>query len=245
VYENPRAAGAPDDPQRAFWYDAAVRLEGPIVAEVQKLFLHTWQRYGGDPLSPRALFPSLADSGRAHVRADGSAPAERRQLYFESLRAAVGAARSHILLATGYFVPTRQEWKMLCSAARRGVGVDLILPGYTDIRGAMHAGRALYGHLLRAGVRIHELRGGVLHAKVATIDGVWVAIGSSNLDRRSYVYNNEVDAIILGADTAQRFEAMLRGWIGEAETVTLPGWRQRSLHERLGEFSARLWERYM
>ena len=245
VYENPRSAGAPADPKRAFWYDASVRLEGPIVAEVQKLFLHTWKRFGGAPLSPRELFPPLAEAGHEQIRAAGSAPAEHRQLYYESLHAAVTAATSHVLLATGYFVPTRQELGMLRDAAGRGVAVDLILPGYTDVRGAMHAARALYGHLLRAGIRIHELRGGMLHAKVATIDGVWVAIGSSNFDRRSYAYNNEIDAIVLGTSLAARVEAMLRGWITEAETITLQGWRGRSLHEHIGEFSARLWERYM
>ena len=109
----------------------------------------------------------------------------------------------------------------------------------------VHAGRALYGHLLAAGVRIHELHDGVLHAKVATIDGVWSSIGSSNLDRRSYVYNNEIDAIVLGPDMAAGVEAMLRDWIGRARVVTLEAWRERTWGERTGELAARVWSRYM
>lgn len=85
----------------------------------------------------------------------------------------------------------------------------------------------------------------MLHAKVATVDGVWTSIGSSNLDRRSFVYNDEVDAIILGRHTAGAVEEMLRGWIAGASTVTLAEWRQRSLGERAGELLTRFWSRYM
>jgi cardiolipin synthase len=244
VYENPRSAGPAADTQKAFWYDAAVRIEGPPVAEVQKLFFHSWQRQGGDQL-PQGDFPTLPEAGQEVVRTDGSAPRERRQLYFESLKAAVTAARSHILLATGYFVPTHRQWQLLADAAQRGVTVDLLLAGHSDLPSCTRAARALYGRLLKRGVRIHELKDGVLHAKVATIDGVWTAIGSSNLDRRSFVYNNEVDAIVLGRATAGAVETMLHDWIARAEPITRAGWRSRSLHEHAGERLARLWSRYM
>jgi cardiolipin synthase A/B len=245
VYETPRSVGAVPDPDQSFWYDCAVRIEGPAVGEVQKLFHHTWQKHGGAALPATADFPDLPVRGEETIRVDGSAPREKRQLYYESLHAAIEAARDRILLTTGYFVPTHEEWKLIAAAAERGVSVDLILAGHSDVPGAMHAARALYGRLMRRGVRIHELRDGMLHAKAAVIDGVWVAIGSSNLDRRSYVYNNEIDAIVLGHATAASVEKMLRGWIGEAETITLEGWESRSLHERLGELSARVWKRYM
>ena len=245
VYENPRSAGAAADPDKAFWYDAAIRLEGPPVAEVQKLFFHAWQRQGGDTLPQGTTVPILPDAGNEVVRTDGSAPRERRQLYFASLKAAVSAAQSRILLSTGYFVPTHQQWQLLAAAAKRGVTVDLVLAGHSDLPSCTRAARALYGGLLKHGVHIHELRDGVLHGKVATIDGVWTAIGSSNLDRRSFVYNNEVDAIVLGRATAGSVEAMLRDWISRAEPITLAGWRSRSLHERAGERLARIWSRYM
>jgi cardiolipin synthase len=245
VYENPRSAGAAADTAKAFWYDATVRIEGPPVAEVQKLFFHHWQRQGGDALPRGSDVSTPAEAGNQVVRTDGSAPRERRQLYFESLKAAVAAARRRVLLATGYFVPTHRQWQLLAEAADRGAAVDLILAGHSDLPSCTHAARALYGRLLRHGVRIHELRDGVLHAKVATIDGVWTAIGSSNLDRRSFVYNNEVDAIVLGRATAGAVEMMLRDWMSRAEPITLTGWRCRSLHEHAGERLARLWSRYM
>lgn len=196
VYENPRSAGTPADPLKGFWYDVAAKIEGPPVAEVQKLFVESWHQQGGDGLPPVPM-PALVPLGDEVVRADGSAPREHRQLYFESLKAAVAVARDRILLTTGYFVPSHRQWRLLAEAAQRGVKVDLILAGYTDLPSCRSAARALYGRLLKAGVRICEIQDGVLHAKAATIDGVWAAIGSSNLDRRSFLYNNEIDAIVL------------------------------------------------
>ena len=75
---------------------------------------------------------------------------------------------------------------------------------------AVYAARAAYGDLLESGARIYEMQNAVLHSKLAIVDGVWTAIGSSNLDRRSVVFNNEVDAIIIGADTASQVEALLQ-----------------------------------
>jgi cardiolipin synthase len=94
VYENPRTNGAPPDAaDQAFWYDAAVRIEGPPVTEVQRLFLHAWQSNGGETLPSGDDFPAPQQGGGEAVRTDGSAPRERRQLYFESLKAAVAVPR--------------------------------------------------------------------------------------------------------------------------------------------------------
>ena len=123
--------------------------------------------------------------------------------------------------------------------------MDLILAGYSDNPSCVRAARALYGRLLKRGVRIHEMNDGLMHAKVATIDGVWTAIGSSNLDRRSYVFNNEVDAIVLGRETAEAVEAMLRGWLSRADPVSLAEWHQRSRGERIKEAVSRLWSGLM
>ena len=249
VYEVPEPVGRGTDPNHAFWVDNAVRIEGPAVAEIQKLFFHTWRGQGGDagPMrgGPEADPPPPPPAGTDTLRIDGSAPRERRPLYHGSIAAAIAGARSHVLLATGYFVPTRDEWMLLAQAARRGVAVDLILAGYSDVPAAVHAARALYGRLIPAGVRIHEVHRGMLHAKVATVDGVWSAIGSSNFDRRSVYYNNEIDAIALGRDSAGAIEAMLRGEIARSVHMTLREWQTRSLRERAAELTARVWKQLM
>ena len=110
---------------------------------------------------------------------------------------------------------------------------------------AVYAGRAAYGDLLEAGAQIFEMQNAVLHSKLAVVDGVWTAIGSSNLDRRSVVFNNEVDAIILGADTASQVEALLRRDMAASAPVTLQAWRAAPIGERLHEFEARLWQYWM
>jgi cardiolipin synthase len=181
----------------------------------------------------------LQAEGGHQVRIEASAPLERRQLYFTALRAAIAEARQRILLTTGYFVPSRPDWQALADASARGVTVDLVLAGHSDVPGTLHAGRALYGRLLEAGVRIHELQDGLLHAKAATV------IGSSNFDRRSYRFNNEVDAVLLGREMAEQVEHLLHGWMQRAQRITLEDWRRRPARERIAEYSARLWERYM
>lgn len=249
VYETPESVGRGPDPNQAFWVDSAARIEGPAVAEIQKLFFHTWRGQGGDPAplrgGPEHDPPRPTVQGAETLRIDGSAPREHRPLYNTSVRAAIGGARRHILLTTGYFVPTDEEWRLLVEAARRGVMVDLILPGYSDVPSAVHAARDLYGGLLRAGVRIHEVHRGMLHAKVATMDGVWTAIGSSNFDRRSAYFNNEIDAIVLGRETASAVETMLRAEIGRSVHVTLRDWQTRPLGDRAAELATRLWKQLM
>jgi len=244
VYENPETCGVTRDPKTSFWHDCAIRLCGPAVAWAQRVFLETWDGQGGPDLGD-GFFPVLQVEGAQKMRIEASAPLERRQLYFTALRAAIAEARQRILLTTGYFVPSRRDWQGLADAAARGVRVDLVLAGHADIAGTLHAGRALYGRLLEAGVRIHELQDGMLHAKAATIDGVWTVIGSSNFDRRSYRFNNEVDAVLLGRDMAEQVEHLLQGWMQRAERITLEDWRRRPARERIAEYSARLWERYM
>ncbi len=245
VYENPSANGIAKDAGHSYWHDCAIRLRGPVVAWAQRIFLDTWDRNGGTPLAEAGFFPALAPAGSHKVRIAASKPLERQQLYFEALQAAIAEARERILLTTGYFVPSRHHWQALADAAARGVAVDLVLAAHSDTPATLHAARALYGRLLEAGVRIHEVQDGYLHAKAATIDGVWTVIGSSNFDRRSYSFNNEVDAVLLGRDMANAVETLLRRWMTRAENVTLQDWRRRSVGERAQEYSARLWERYM
>ena len=152
------------------------------------------------------------------MRVFGSAPGEGRPWFHVARLAEIARARDRIWLSAGYFVPTPRESAELAQAALRGVDVRLLLPGVTDAPPATHAQRASYGPLLEAGVRIAEVRDSVLHAKLAVVDGAWSAIGSSNLDRRSAAWNNEVDAVLLGPEAAA-----LEGAMGRVYRTRLPG----------------------
>jgi cardiolipin synthase len=242
VYENPVADGVADgDADRAYWRDTAVRITGPVVADLQRVFFDTWRKQHGPPLQARNWFPTLTPADDETVRILASQPGDDKPLYYVWLLHALRAARRSISLSTGYFVPTHQEREELARAARRGVRVRLVLPSRSDSEDAIAAGRAAYGGLLKAGVKIYEVQNAVLHSKFIIIDGVWMAIGSSNFDRRSAVFNNEIDAIVLGSRVADG-EALFDQDIAMSRRITLQNWRSRPFGERLREWRARLWE---
>ena len=238
VYENPcddAAANPAENPDEACWADIGVRMEGPAVAAIQRLFFETWAKQGGGSLPARDWFPPPGQPGRTGVRVFGSAPGEGKPRFYLARLAAIMEAKRSIRLCTGYFVPTRREVEELARAARRGVDVRLLLPGATDTPVATAAQRASYGPLLEAGVRIVEVTDSVLHAKIAVVDGAWSAVGSSNLDRRSVAWNDEVDAVLLGPEVAASLEGALSRVASRAAPVTLEGWRGRGARQRLRE----------
>ncbi len=247
TYENPPSAGMPvdGDTAHAYWRDTAVQIEGPAVAELQKLFFGTWRDQKGPPVVQANYFPPLPRKGVQTIRVIGSSPGDDRPLYFISLITAIRSARRRIGLSSGYFVPPHQEREALYAAARAGVDVRVVAPSHSDVESAVYAARASYGDLLQSGAHIWEVQNAVLHSKLVTVDGVWSVIGSSNLDRRSVVFNNEVDAIILGRDTASQVERILEQDIAASREVTLAAWSRRSLLERLREMEARVWQYWM
>jgi cardiolipin synthase len=123
--------------------------------------------------------------------------------------------------------------------------VSLILPAQTDSWLVFHAGRTHYGRLLRAGVRIHERHGAILHSKTALIDGVWATVGSTNLDWRSFLHNYELNAVVLGADFAAQLQAMFDRDLKQSDAMTLEQWERRPLAPRVKELFARLWEYWL
>jgi cardiolipin synthase len=227
------------------WRDTHLQIEGPVVAEFQKLFLDTWIKQKGQPLAQKNYFPKLDKQGEEIVRAIGSASADPHSLIYLTLLSAIANAEQRVYLTNAYFVPDPQLIKSLTDAARRGVDVKLVLPSYSDSWTVFHAGRSHYAKLLRAGVRIYERRGAVMHSKTASIDGVWSTIGSTNLDWRSFLHNDEINAAILGRDFARQMDAMFARDVAESDAVELDRWRHRSLMFRLKEWLARIAEYWL
>ena len=246
VYENPPSAGvAGGDAEKAYWRDTALRIEGPAVAELQKLFFETWGAQKGPVVGQADYFPELPRVGVQTIRIIGSSPADRQPLYYASLMTAMQSARRRVWLCSGYFVPPRQERQALRRIARRGLDVRIVTPAFSDVQSAVYAARAVYGGLLEAGVHIYEIRDAVVHAKLAVVDDTWAVVGSSNLDRRSVVFNNEVDAVVVGHDAAGQVEAVMRGYMDSGREVDLGRWRRRSVEERLREVEAGVWQYWM
>jgi cardiolipin synthase len=143
-------------------------------------------------------------------------------------------------LTTGFFVPTPDLARLLEDAARRGVDVEIVVPAESDSEMAVAAGRSDYGELLEAGVKIFERQGRVLHAKTAVVDHAWATIGSSNLDWRSVIFNNEIDAVVIDQHFGDVMEAMFAQDLAHSKQIDLATWRARPLLERLREFEADL-----
>ena len=222
------------------WRDTHIRIEGPVVAEFQKLFMETWGRQKGGTLAARNYFPELKAQGDEIVRAIGSTPADPASLIYLTLMSAITQAEREVHMTIAYFAPDPQLLKALIDAARRGVEVSLVLPDYTDSWAIFHLGRSYYTKLLKGGVRIYERRGAVMHAKTACIDGVWSSIGSTNTDWRSFLHNDEINAVILGRGFAAQVNAMFAQDVAESQPIVLARWRDRSWWSRVREATARL-----
>lgn len=235
-----RRSPPPANAQEAAWRDTHMQIEGPAVAEFQKLFLDTWQRKTGRALPDAQYFPPLKPQGDALVRAIGSTPDHADHAIYKTYISAFAHADKYIHLTIAYFVPDRQIVQAMTDAARRGVDVKIIFPSLTDVGLVLHAGRSYYDELLAAGVRVYERKSAVLHAKTAVIDGVWSTIGSTNLDMRSFLHNDEVNAVILSADFAARMEALFLRDLDESVEITAEQWRRRGLRSRLREWSVRM-----
>ena len=179
------------------------------------------------------------------VRAIGSSPEEPYSLIYATLLSALGSAETSVHLTNAYFAPDPQLLAALEAAAANGVDVKLILPSQTDSWLVFHAGRNYYERLLRAGVKIYERRGVILHSKVALIDGVWATVGSTNLDWRSFLHNHELNAVVLGTEFGNQVQAMFAKDLAESDAITLERWQQRSLDLRVKELFARAWEYWL
>ena len=227
------------------WRDTHLHIEGPVVADFQKLFMDTWAKQQGPALADKKYFPPLVKQGDEIVRAIGSAAdAPYSQIYL-TLLSAIDHAEHSIHLTNAYFVPDPQLLKALTDAAQRGVDVQFLLPGKTDSWAVFHAGRSHYAELLDAGVHIYERRDTVLHSKTASIDGVWSTIGSTNLDWRSFLHNDELNAVILGRDFAQQMNLMFSQDRAASDPIDPQKWKRRSLLLRLQEWLARLPEYWL
>ena len=182
----------------------------------------------------------IAPQGSHIVRAIGSTPDDAFSLIYLTLISAIGNAQERVYLTNAYFVPDPQLMKALVDAAGRGVDVRLIVPGLSDSSAVYYAGRSHYAELLEAGVKIYERRGSLLHAKTAVVDGVWSCVGSSNLDWRSALDNDEVNAVILGRDFGQQMQAAFAADISASDAIDLAGWTRRPVLSRLKELAARV-----
>jgi cardiolipin synthase A/B len=250
-----------EDPVKLGWRDTQVRLQGPSVLELDKLFLNNWRSVTGQALPPVALpvagpTSAMLAAGNAalHVAPvsstvvriiDENPSRDKGHAVYATLLAQLSGAEQSIDITMGYFVPDPRFMNVLMEAAKRGVDVRLVLPSISDSWVVISAGRAKYQPLLDSGVKIYELSGALLHAKTTVVDGVWSTVGSSNMDWRSFGLNKEVNAVILGPAVGDEMQKQFAQDLKSAEPITKIAWADRPILEKAKERIAVLLERWL
>ncbi|MEB2313420.1 MAG: phospholipase D-like domain-containing protein [Sorangiineae bacterium] len=219
----------------AEWRDYMAALEGPAVGSLAELFQGTWRAQGGPRLG--ASPPAPANPGVApRVAVLGENYAHHRREIVQAYLYNIYRATRRVWITNSYFVPDHAVKLALERAARRGVDVRVLVPGESDVPIVRHASRAMWGGLLRSGVRIFEWYPSVLHGKTAVIDGEWGTIGSFNLDAQSLRSNLEVNLAVRDESFARVLERAFLADLETAREVDEREFRFRPLGDRLLEF---------
>ncbi len=213
------------------WRDTHIIIEGPAVADIQFFFLENWYRNGGAVMSRSLYFPELKKSGEKLLMILCASSRKKVKPVHQSYMSAIRNSRNSIYITNAYFIPDAKIYRSLIRAAERGVDVRLLLPGITDLPFVKYASRYLYKRYMKKGIRIFEYAGSVLHAKTAVIDGVWSTVGSSNLDRRSFRKNLEMNAVILDQSFGETMEQVFLRDLERSEEITLDSFQKRSFVE--------------
>jgi cardiolipin synthase A/B len=221
------------------WRDTHVELRGDSVHSLQQLFLDSWKKQECIEQPVRNYFPPSQNNGPHSVAIVGSSPDGMLSRMYLLLTAGITYSTQSVWLTTAYFAPDPNTINALTAAAKRGVDVRLLLPGFTDSLLVFHAGRSHYEELLKAGVKIYEQREVLLHAKTVVIDGVWSSIGSSNFDWRSFCHNDEVNALFVGKDFGGQMGKIFEDDLAQAHQVTLEEWKARGAGTRFREWFSR------
>jgi cardiolipin synthase len=224
------------------WRDTHLRIKGPAVKQLQTLFAESWAE-AGERTEFRAedgYFPEVRPAGKALVTIVGNdSESDDRSLYGTYLAAFTHASK-RLWITHAYFAPNEELLTAMTDAAHRGVDVRLVVPAFTDSRIVLNATKSTYTRLLKNGVRIFELKDALLHAKSAVVDGTVSIVGSANLDMRSFLHNNEVNAIVVNRDFGRHMEEVFERDERASRPVELSRWEERSAWQRFKEFTVNL-----
>jgi cardiolipin synthase len=224
---------APESEGGLGFRDDMVRIEGPAAGAMRTLFLGTFRGDAREAVLDANL--SCPPMGRSRVRVLANDSRRHRKLIERAYLARIRAARSRISIVNSYFIPRRVMRHALAAAVRRGVDVRVLVPQESDVPVVTYATHRLYDGLLARGIQIYEWTDGVLHSKVAAIDGEWCTVGTHNLDYRSFAYNLEVNVVVEDPQVAQQLEARIERDFARGAPVDHHNWRFRPLSTRVLE----------
>ncbi|PZN96212.1 MAG: cardiolipin synthase B [Hyphomicrobiales bacterium] len=224
----------------AKWRDTHYRLEGPVVAELQAAFAEHWIEATGELLMGDRFFPALESAGDQVAQVVVSSTHQRNAMHL-MLMTAFAAAEKTIRIGTPYFVPDAITRRQLLDARKRGVEVEILVPGEkTDARIVQKASRHDWGELLEAGIKIHEFEPTMYHCKLVVVDEVWASVGSTNIDDRALRLNDEANLNSYEPRFAREQVAIFDADLKRSKPYTLARWRDRPMGEKLSDWLANL-----
>jgi cardiolipin synthase len=231
--------GNAQDPDH--WRDTHFEVEGPVVAQMQGVFMDNWIKTSGAVLHGAEYFPQIAASGNGPAQVFSSSPsggsASMELMYLLSI---TSAART-IRLSSAYFVPNELAVKTMVEALRRGVKLQIITPGeHMDAETVRAASKSRWGELLAAGAEIYEYQPTMYHCKVMIVDEFMVSTGSTNFDDRSFRLNDEANLNIYDSTFAVQQVQIFNADLTRSRRITLAEWQARPLQEKLLERIASL-----
>lgn len=229
-------------PNKLYWRDTHLRIDGPGVYYLQYLFMADWNFCSPGSLEPAEVYfkKTVALPGDTYVQVTGGGPDAAEPLVLFSVLEAIYLAKKEILITTPYFIPGESIIDALRIAALSGLSVKLLVPGKSDSKLVNAASKANYNELLQSGVEIYLYQKGFVHAKTLVTDGKLTMIGTANMDHRSFELNFEVNAIVYDAGFADRMRTVFFEDLRDAEKLNAERWYKRSFFTQLPEKLARL-----
>lgn len=222
-------------PEGLGWRDVHVRLDGPKTAEIATAMEDLWRRINDEPASEMRRWPviPMAESYGDDIFFFDSRPTHQYRKPSRVLKTLLDGAQHRVTLLMAYFIPVGKILKALLYARKRGVNVQVIVPGVSDVPMVQWASRYMYEKLLKRGIEIYERNDRMLHSKAMVVDSCWSVIGSCNLDPRSLRINLEFLAVIRSDKLAAELEKICNYEREHSRKIELDEHRKASWWDRL------------
>ena len=225
------------------WRDCHYKVTGPVVAQMQAVFMDNWIKSKGQIPHDKLYFPELFATGNLHTQMFSSSPSGGSDSMHLMYLMAIAAASKTIELSSAYFVPDQLTTEGLLDAANRGVKVRIITPGKnTDAEIVRKASKTSWGKLLAANIEISEYDLTMYHCKIFIVDSLLVSVGSTNFNNRSFRLNDEANLNVLNANFAQKQLTIFNEDWANAKPVTYEQWAKRPVTEKLLDHVAALFK---
>jgi cardiolipin synthase len=229
--------GNAEDPEH--WRDIQIRVDGPAVTPLQTGFAHNWQKTTGELLSGEVYYCSIESRGRVRAQTLMSSPETGGSIVRTMYYLSIVCARKSIVIANPYFIPDPVAIDTLIDAKSRGIDVRVMVSGWrNDNWLARHNTVRLYKRLLAAGIEILEFNRTMLHHKTMVVDGVWVTVGTTNFDNRSFAHNEESNVCVFDRGLAKELERIFDDDARSCDRVDYDAWKHRGVIARAQEFVA-------